>query len=118
MAGEGLSVFWSRRGVRPTAGIGRSAPVTTRFLDPRKRIGSGNTAAICRTLSPTRSWRAVGGPVRHDNWVNLYIDGIYWGVYNATEYPDSAFAADYLGDKNAADYDTIKVSGDRTSGRR
>ena len=53
---------------------------------------------------------AMGGPDRHDNWVNLYIDGIYWGVYNATEYPDSAFAADYLGDKNAADYDTIKVS--------
>ncbi len=53
---------------------------------------------------------AMGGPARHGNWVNLYIDGIYWGVYNATEYPDSNFAADYLGDKNAADYDTIKVS--------
>ena len=39
----------------------------------------------------------MGGPDRHGTWVNLYINGIYWGLYNPTEYPDSNFAADYLG---------------------
>ena len=53
---------------------------------------------------------AMGGPDRHGTWVNLYINGIYWGLYNPVEYGDSAFAADYFGDSNAADYDTIKVS--------
>ena len=53
---------------------------------------------------------ALGGPDRHGTWVNLYINGIYWGLYNPVEYGDSTFAADYLGDSNAADWDTIKVS--------
>ena len=53
---------------------------------------------------------AMGGPDRHGTWVNLYINGIYWGLYNPVEYGDSIFAADYLGDSNTADWDTIKVS--------
>ncbi|MGA2033199.1 MAG: lamin tail domain-containing protein, partial [Thermoguttaceae bacterium] len=52
---------------------------------------------------------ALGGPDRHGNWVNLYINGIYWGLYNPTEYPDSNFSAAYQGG-NTADWDTIKVS--------
>ncbi len=53
---------------------------------------------------------AMGGPDRHSTWVNLFINGIYWGLYNPTEYPDSNFAANYFGDSNTGDYDTIKVS--------
>ena len=52
---------------------------------------------------------ALGGPPRHDAWVNLYINGIYWGLYNPTEYPDSNWSANYMGG-NTADWDTIKVS--------
>ena len=50
---------------------------------------------------------AEGGPVRHSTWVNLYINGIYWGLYNPSEYPDSVYASDYFGG-NAADWDTVK----------
>ena len=39
----------------------------------------------------------MGGPDRHGTWVNLYINGIFWGLYNPTEYPDSTFAANYHG---------------------
>jgi hypothetical protein len=50
---------------------------------------------------------AMGQPAAHGNWVHLYINGLYWGVYNPTERPDASFAASYLGgDKD--NYDALK----------
>ncbi|MDP6379813.1 MAG: lamin tail domain-containing protein, partial [Phycisphaerae bacterium] len=49
--------------------------------------------------------------------VHLYINGLYWGLYQPMERPDAGFAASYLGgDKE--DYDVIhdgNPSGDTTS---
>ncbi|MBN1220385.1 MAG: lamin tail domain-containing protein [Anaerolineae bacterium] len=33
----------------------------------------------------------------HDRFVHLYLNGLYWGVYNLTERPDASFMASYLG---------------------
>ena len=33
----------------------------------------------------------------HGSFVHLYVNGMYWGVYNPTERPDASFAASYLG---------------------
>ena len=41
------------------------------------------------------------------NFYHLYINGMYWGLYNSEERPEAAFAASYLGG-NEEDYDTIK----------
>ena len=40
---------------------------------------------------------AMGEPASHGNFVLLYVNGLYWGVYNPTERPDISFAAAYLG---------------------
>ncbi|MEM7396348.1 MAG: CotH kinase family protein, partial [Verrucomicrobiota bacterium] len=50
--------------------------------------------------------RSLGAPSAHSRPVHLYLNGIYWGVYDLVERPDSAFAASYLGgDKD--EWDTL-----------
>jgi len=48
-----------------------------------------------------------GHTTLHGTWVHLYIDGLYWGVYNVTERPDEEFAASYFGG-DPEDYDVLK----------
>ncbi len=40
---------------------------------------------------------AIGNAGSHGNFVHLYINGIYWGLYNPCERPDHSFSADYYG---------------------
>ncbi len=49
-----------------------------------------------------------GGDSPHGRWVHLYVNGMYWGIYNAHERPDAAFAAEYFGG-NDDDYYAIKA---------
>ncbi len=49
----------------------------------------------------------AGGQAPHGRWVHLYINGMYWGVYNAHEKPTDSFAEEYNGgDKD--DYLVVK----------
>jgi hypothetical protein len=54
-------------------------------------------------------------PSGHGNYVHLYLNGIYWGIYNPTERIDNDFAANYLGG-NKEDYDVIKDYGEVVDG--
>ncbi|NLF39680.1 hypothetical protein GX586_09560 [bacterium] len=41
--------------------------------------------------------RAFGHPVGlHGRLVHLYVNGLYWGLYNAVERPDDAYMADHV----------------------
>ncbi len=40
-------------------------------------------------------------------FVHLYLNGLYWGLYNPTERPDAAFAATYLGGDDT-EFDAVK----------
>jgi hypothetical protein len=66
---------------------------------------------------------ALGGYGHHGQHVHLYLNGLYWGLYNLHERPDGAFAASYFGG-NKKDYDAIKhnennvVSGSNADYRR
>ncbi|GAB4434908.1 MAG: hypothetical protein Kow0031_16650 [Anaerolineae bacterium] len=40
---------------------------------------------------------AVSGVSPHGAFVHLYLNGLYWGLYNLTERPDAGFAAAHLG---------------------
>ncbi len=55
---------------------------------------------------------AMSGLGSHGNHVHLYINGIYWGVYNPSERPDAAFSASYLGGERE-DYDAMTHDGVR-----
>jgi hypothetical protein len=50
---------------------------------------------------------AMGGPGPKGRFVHLYLNGLYWGVYDLHERPDEHFAADYFGGVEE-DYDVIK----------
>ena len=45
------------------------------------------------------TYAAMGHPSARGAFVHLYLNGIYWGVYNVTERPDEHFAAGHLGGK-------------------
>jgi hypothetical protein len=50
--------------------------------------------------------RAMGWPAPHNRYLHLYLNGLYWGVYDLTERPDASFAAAYLGGERQ-DYDVV-----------
>jgi hypothetical protein len=43
------------------------------------------------------SYRAMGHPSARGEFIHLYLNGLYWGVYNLTERPDANFAAAHFG---------------------
>jgi len=50
---------------------------------------------------------AMGGHGHHGQHVHLYLNGLYWGLYNMHERPDEHFAEEYFGGQ-AEDYDVLK----------
>lgn len=53
--------------------------------------------------------RALGHPAPHGRFVHLYLNGLYWGLYNVHERPDEDFAANYLGGE-PDQYDVVRNS--------
>ena len=44
-----------------------------------------------------RTQLAMGHPSPHGTFVHLYLNGLYWGLYNVTERPVESFCASYFG---------------------
>ncbi|MEM7114978.1 MAG: lamin tail domain-containing protein [Chloroflexota bacterium] len=57
------------------------------------------------------SQRAMGHVAPHGVYVHLYINGLYWGMYNIAERIDDNFVADYFGG-DVTDWDVIKPHDD------
>lgn len=55
---------------------------------------------------------AMSGTGSHGNHVHLFINGLYWGLYNVAERPDAAFAASYFGGERE-EYDAMTHDGIR-----
>ena len=54
---------------------------------------------------------AMGQPAERGDYYHLYINGVYWGLYNSDERPEANYGESYLGG-NEEDYDTVKVDPD------
>ena len=61
---------------------------------------------------------AMGQPSSHGRPVHLYLNGLYWGLFNLQERPDDAFSAAYFGGEKD-EYDVIKgaISPSETTAR-
>lgn len=59
--------------------------------------GAGSQPQYARDEFGRRAQRALGQPASHGRYCHLYINGVYWGVYNLVERPDSGFAESYFG---------------------
>ncbi len=53
------------------------------------------------------TFRAMSGLASHNRYVNLFINGVYWGTYDPTEKESDSFAANYLGG-DKSDYDVYE----------
>jgi hypothetical protein len=96
-----------------TTKLFKSAPLNanraaTHFGDTKIVLRGGNNDAWNRNWNPdgttyTRDeWYraseiAVSGFGSHGTFVHLYVDGIYWGLYNPVERPDEWFDSEYFG---------------------
>ena len=59
------------------------------------------------------SQRDMGQPYNRSHYYHLFINGIYWGVYQTEERVDQNYAADYMGgDKD--NYDVVRTSNDQS----
>ncbi|WP_442482725.1 CotH kinase family protein [Aeoliella sp. SH292] len=59
--------------------------------------GAGTQPQYARDNFASRTLHEMGQVASHGNRVHLYINGVYWGVYNPVERPDASFAAMYFG---------------------
>ena len=60
-------------------------------------------------LRDSQLW--LSGLSAHGIFVHLYLNGMYWGVYNAVERPDQRFLASYLGGEPYADWIAVNQYG-------
>ncbi len=51
----------------------------------------------------------MGGVDSHETFAHVYLNGIYWGLYNVVERPDASFSSTYFGGKKE-EWDAISNS--------
>jgi hypothetical protein len=69
--------------------------------------GGANTQYIVDEYQ-RRTQLALGQRVGHGRFVHLYVNGLYWGLYNPVERPEMSFAATYYGG-DKAEWDSINA---------
>ncbi|MHC4111478.1 MAG: lamin tail domain-containing protein, partial [Planctomycetota bacterium] len=76
------------------------------FNDGYPWDGAGADAQYIRDEYMRQIQLALGNPSPHGTFVHLYINGLYWGLYNPVERPQSSFAANYFGGEKE-DWDAL-----------
>lgn len=64
---------------------------------------------MVREVFSRDSQRDMGQPYTRSRYYHLYLNGMYWGIYQTQERSEARFAADYLGG-SSDDYDVVKVN--------
>ena len=59
--------------------------------------GAGTSPLYIRDSFGRESMLDMGQPASHETFVHVYLNGIYWGLYNPVERPDNSFSATYSG---------------------
>ncbi|TYB73593.1 T9SS type A sorting domain-containing protein [Bizionia algoritergicola] len=99
--------------------IGNSA--TTNFTDTKFVLRAGNNRAWSRNWNPDRTafardeWYrasqiASSGIGMRGTFVHLYVNGLYWGLYNPVQRQDAGFMTSYFGGE-IADWMTLNQNG-------
>ncbi|MBP5340272.1 MAG: CotH kinase family protein [Prevotella sp.] len=73
--------------------------------------GNRKKAQYSRDVWARRMQRRMGRTSVNALYVNLFINGMYWGLYNLAERVDDQFGKDYLGGKKD-DIDVVKIEED------
>ncbi|HXJ58308.1 MAG TPA: lamin tail domain-containing protein [Verrucomicrobiae bacterium] len=80
-------------------------------------VGDRSDSTYLRDTFARETLLAMGGVASHSRWFHLYLNGLYWGIYELVERPDASFSSAYFGgDKDDWDAVTLGSSGyDRAS---
>jgi len=70
-----------------------------------------NRQTAVREVFSRDTQRDMGQPYTRSRYYHLYLNGMYWGLYQTQERSEARFAESYLGGSKE-DYDVIKVNGD------
>jgi hypothetical protein len=69
--------------------------------------GTGDQMTMTRDVFSRDLQGVFGRPYTRSRAYHLYLDGVYWGIYQTEERPEARFAETYLGG-DPSDYDVIK----------
>ncbi|MEE2623031.1 MAG: lamin tail domain-containing protein [Verrucomicrobiota bacterium] len=70
---------------------------------------SGSTHhTLVRDVFSRDCQRDLGQPYTRSRYYHLYLNGLYWGLYQTQEHAESSYAARYFGGKDE-DYDVLKA---------
>ena len=72
--------------------------------------GSSNNTMI-REVFSRDSQRDMNQPYTRSRYYHLYLNGMYWGIFQTQERSEASFASDYFGGEEE-EYDVIKVATD------
>ena len=64
---------------------------------------------MVREVFSRDSQRDMGQPYTRSRYYHLYLNGMYWGIFQTQERSEARFAASYLGGSKE-DYDVVKVN--------
>jgi len=64
---------------------------------------------MVREVFSRDSQRDMDQPYTRSRYYQLYLNGMYWGLFQTQERSEARFASDYLGD-SSEDYDVVKVN--------
>ena len=73
--------------------------------------GNRQRAQYTRDVWARRMQRKMGHTAVNALYVNLFLNGMYWGIYNIAERVDEQFGKDHLGGKEK-DIDVVKIEED------
>ncbi len=73
--------------------------------------GNRTKAQYTRDVWARRMQRRIGDTSVNALYVHLFLNGMYWGLYNIAERVDEQFGKDYLGGKKS-DIDVVKIEED------
>lgn len=71
----------------------------------------GINNSFVRDVFSRDTQRDMGQPYTRSRYYHLYLNGMYWGMYQTQERSESRYAASYFGG-NDEDYDVVKVNGE------
>ncbi|MGI9241708.1 MAG: CotH kinase family protein, partial [Verrucomicrobiales bacterium] len=69
--------------------------------------GNRTNVQYARDEFGRRTQLAMGWPASHGRYMHIYINGVYWGVYNTIERPDAAFGETYFPGVDKAEWDGL-----------
>ncbi len=70
---------------------------------------SGSQNTMVREVFSRDTQRAFGQPYARSRYYHLYLNGLYWGLYQSQEHTEASYGSSYFGG-DEDDYDTIKAS--------